>query len=381
MIEKNNKKGFILKGLKMYKKLIILILFICLPQNVYAETISAESAAVIEMTSRRIVYGKEHKKRMPMASTTKIMTAALALEYGNSEDFVTVSVYAQNQEGSSIYLRAGDKVRLIDLLYGLMLNSGNDAAVAIAEHISGSEEKFVELMNEKAKELGCTDTRFSNASGLNNEQHYSTAYDMAVIMAYAMENDEFRKIISSKEYQIVAEGATTYLRNHNKLLWQYDSCIGGKTGFTKASGRCLVSCAQKNGIEVVAVTLNDADDWHDHKTMCENAFKKLERKEVLTRGGIVCTKTIRNTRVNLLAGDNAEVAWSGNAPVKLVCKVYLKENINDDIKIGEEVGRAKIYSGRYCVAEVPLVSGQKVPNYAGKFSDSLGSVIRHFLLK
>lgn len=366
----------------MKKRIIALsILMSMFSTAAHAINVDAESTAVIELSTRQIIYGMDCHKHLPMASTTKIMTAAIALENGNTMDYVNISENAQNQEGSSIYLRVGDRVTLRDLLYGLMLNSGNDAAVAIAEHIGGNTEHFVQMMNDKASELGCRDTHFMNPSGLFDAEHYSSAYDMALIMAYAMENEEFKNIISTKEYQIKTAGAITYLRNHNKLLWQYDGCIGGKTGFTKNSGRCLVSCAEKDGIAVAAVTLNDRNDWNDHKNLFDHAFSTVSQKEILEKNDIICTRHICGKRVNLLAGEDFSVAHVSGRNNRISCKVYINEDISGDIFVGTRVGSAQIYCGKYLLGTIPLVSGQEISNYRKFFGENFERILKSALLR
>ena len=202
------------------------------------------------------------------------MTAIIAIESGKMKEKVTVSREAIYTEGSSIYLEQGEKMTLEDLVYGLMLRSGNDAAVAIAEHVGGSVEGFVYLMNEKAKWLGMTNTHFDNPHGLDSDNHYSSAYDMAILMRYAMNNEKYREISGTSSYK--SERRTYSWINKNKLLTQYyEYCTGGKTGFTKKTGRTLVSTASKDGMDLIAVTLNAPDDWKDHIHMYEWGFENL----------------------------------------------------------------------------------------------------------
>lgn len=365
----------------MKKGVIVLLLCSCIFQTAVcsAET-EAQSAVVIEAATRQIVYGENCHERLPMASTTKIMTAILALDIGNTTDIVTVSENAQNQEGSSIYLRANDKVKLIDLIYGLMLNSGNDAAAAIAEHIGGSTKNFVLMMNNKAVELGCRDTHFSNPSGLFDKEHYSSAYDMALIMSYAMQNEEFKKIVSAKEYQIQMNGSVTYLRNHNKLLWQSNDCIGGKTGFTKMAGRCLVSCAERDGITIIAVTLNDRNDWVDHKNMYDFAFSKIDKKNIPEKNSILCTGKVRGRKINLLAGDELKVPYVLKKNNRLSCKIFLDEKINKDVFVGMRVGYAEIYSGKYLIGTIPVLSGQEISDRRKPYENQLEYMFKALLL-
>lgn len=317
-----------------------------------------------------------------MASTTKIMTAIIALEQGNSTDIVTISENASRQEGSSVYLKPGDTATLSDLLYALMLNSGNDAAMAIAEHISGASDKFVLLMNEKAIEIGCRDTHFKNPSGLPDEEHYSTAYDMALIMSYAMKIDEFANITGTHEHKLETESAVTYLRNHNKLLWQYPFCIGGKTGFTKAAGRCFVSCAKKDGITLVCVTLDAPDDWNDHKNLLDFGFEKAEITPIISQGEILATRRLRGSRLNILAGEDFFIPLKEGRKHRITLKINLEETINGEINYGTHIGYGEIYLGDFRVGSVKLISGQNIAkSRQNAFFDTFGSVFRNVLLK
>ncbi|MEO3945240.1 D-alanyl-D-alanine carboxypeptidase family protein [Gorillibacterium sp. CAU 1737] len=246
----------------------------------------AETAALIDVTSGRLLYSKQGDKRMRIASTTKIMTAILAVEYGHLSDKVTVTSNASGKEGSSIYLKAGEEMSLNDLLYGLMLRSGNDAATAIAEHVGGSQEGFVYLMNQKAEELGMVGSHFANPSGLDAEDHYSTAHDMAKLAAYALKNPLFREIVKTKSKRISREDEPwdTVWTNKNKMLSLYPGSDGVKTGFTKLSRRCLVSSATRNGQQLAAVTLNDGNDWADHSRMLDYGFVNYPLEVVVQAG-------------------------------------------------------------------------------------------------
>ncbi|MFB4475817.1 D-alanyl-D-alanine carboxypeptidase family protein, partial [Oceanobacillus caeni] len=213
----------------------------------------------------------------------KIMTAIIAIESGKMKEKVTVSREAIYTEGSSIYLEQGEKMTLEDLVYGLMLRSGNDAAVAIAEHVGGSLEGFVYLMNEKAKWLGMENTHFDNPHGLDSDNHYSSAYDMAILTKYAMNNEKYKEISGTTSYK--SDGRTYSWVNKNKLLTQYyEYCTGGKTGFTKKTGRTLVSTASKDGMDLIAVTLNAPDDWKDHMSLYEWGFENFDMKTLTDKG-------------------------------------------------------------------------------------------------
>ena len=247
--------------------------------------VSAQSAIVIEQSTGRVLYSKNSDAHLPMASTTKIMTAICAIENGNLEDEVPISAQAAVTEGSSMYLQEGEKMKLKELLYGLMLSSGNDAAVAIAEYFGGND-KFVELMNKKTKEVGALDTNFANPNGLPDDSHYSTAHDMARITAYGLKNPEFAQIVSSKTYKVQGEGKAypRQLTNHNKLLNMCKGCIGVKTGFTKAAGRCLVSACERDGMTLICVTLNAPNDWSDHCNLYDDLFSQYKMKKIIESG-------------------------------------------------------------------------------------------------
>ena len=260
--------------------ILVLVLFL-LPFKVNAVSTSAKAAVVINGDNGEIIYSANANTRLPMASTTKIMTGLLLCEYGNFEKEITVTEEMLRVEGSSMGLLAGDKVTLHDLLYGLMLASGNDAANVIAFVLGGSLDGFVGMMNQKASELGLSDTHFATPSGLDAEDHYTTAYELAKITQYAMRNEDFAKAVAC-EKAVLNYGNPPYRRsltNHNKLLKMFDGAIGVKTGFTKKSGRCLVSAARRDGKLVIAVTLNDPNDWQDHSALLEyglNAIKQTK---------------------------------------------------------------------------------------------------------
>ena len=249
-------------------------------------SVSAQSAVLIEAESGARVYDKQADHPLPMASTTKIMTALVALDHAAPDLCMTVPAAAVGTEGSSVYLVEGEKLTLEQLLYALLLESANDAAVTIAYGIAGSVEAFSELMNEKAKDLGLKQTRFSNPHGLDDEEHYTTAYELALITKCALENDLFRTIVSTRKTTIPHAGidGVRLLVNHNKMLRLYDGCIGIKTGFTKKSGRCLVSAAERDGVELIAVTLHAPNDWDDHQKLLDYGFSKYKSVTLCTEG-------------------------------------------------------------------------------------------------
>lgn len=250
-------------------------------------TVSAESAVLMEQSSGRILFSKNAHLRLPIASITKIMTAIIAIESNQLNETVRISRNAAYTEGSSIYLKPGQKMKLKDLVYGLMLRSGNDAAVAIAEFLGGSVEGFAFLMNQKAQEIGMTDTYFSNPSGLDaGGDHYSTAYDMALLTRYAMKNATFRAIFKTETYRPGSGEGGAVWRNKNKLLALYPYSTGGKTGYTKKAGRTLVSTAKKGDMKLIAVTLNAPDDWNDHMAMFRYGFEHFTMKTIVEDGKV-----------------------------------------------------------------------------------------------
>lgn len=250
--------------------------------------ISAKSYVLLEQSTNSVILSGNMDVRMKPASTTKILTAICAIENANLSDVVKVSLNASKQEGSSMYLKAGEKVNLENLVYGLMLNSGNDAAVAIAEHIGGSVQKFSNIMNNKAKDIGAFNSNFENPNGLDSDNHYVTAYDLAVITSYALNNEKFSEIVKTKSKVLKDDkGIYKYLSNHNKMLRMYDGCIGVKTGFTKKSGRTLVTAAERDGIKLIAVTLGAPDDWNDHRKLLDYGFERVKKEKILDNNIIV----------------------------------------------------------------------------------------------
>ena len=243
--------------------------------NLSAISTSAQSAILIDASNDSVLYAKNADLRLPMASTTKIMTALIALEYGNIDTKYAIPKSAVGVEGSSIYLVEGEMLALGELIYALMLESANDAAQAIAIIIAGSTDAFADIMNRRAEELGLHDTHFTNPHGLDHDEHYTTAYDLARLTSFALKNQKFRDLVSTRKTVIPFNGdeGRRLLVNHNRLLREYEGAIGVKTGFTKRSGRCLVSAAERDGLTLVAVTINAPNDWRDHTAMLDWGFE------------------------------------------------------------------------------------------------------------
>ena len=272
----------------MLKRFIILIISValcCSPVTVFGEqplNCGATGAVIMEHSTGRVLYGKEANQPLPIASTTKIMTALITLSQPNQQEYFLVDSEAIRVEGSSMGLTVGDMVNLDGLAVGMLLSSGNDAANAAAVRISGSVPEFAKLMNETAKEIGMKDTIFVSPSGLDVGEHHSTAYDMALLASYALSNQRFAEIASSKSIKLSFGNppTTRYLKNHNKLLGLSEDCIGVKTGFTKKAGRCLVSAENRDGLILIMVTLNCPDDFNTHLNAYETAFSQLEYFDV-----------------------------------------------------------------------------------------------------
>ena len=233
--------------------------------------VSAKSAALLDGTTGEFLYEKNGDQRALIASTTKIMTGLLVCEAGDLDRTVTVPETAAGTEGSSMYLKSGETLTRRELLYGMMLHSGNDAALTLAISVSGSEAAFVRQMNRRACALNLTQTHFANPHGLDSGENYSTALDLARLAQAALQNEQFRAVVSTKT--ITCAGRT--LTNHNKLLWRYDGCIGVKTGYTRHAGRILVSAAERGGRMLIAVTISDPDDWRDHVSLLDYGFAVL----------------------------------------------------------------------------------------------------------
>lgn len=287
---------------------------LALPDTARAPSLSAKSAILIDASDGSVLFEKNGREQMGMASTTKIMTALVISELLPLDNTVTIPADAVNVEGSSVYLTEGELLSVRELLYALLLSSANDAAVALAISASGSVEAFADEMNARARELGLHNTHFTNPHGLYDEAHYTTAYDLALISAEALRVPELCEIMSSKKAQIpqgvtpdCPEGQTMrYLYNHNKMLNLYEGAIGVKTGFTKKTGRCLVSAAQRDGLTLVAVTLSAPDDWRDHTAMLDYGFSLYERVTLFDVGEFTYAYAVTGGRDEYVTLSNSQ---------------------------------------------------------------------------
>lgn len=319
--------------------------------NVFATMDTATSSIVMDMDSKRILYSKNKDEKRLIASITKIMTATIALEKGKLTDKYTAGEEILEMYGTSIYLEYKEKMSLEDLLYGLMLRSGNDAALAISTAIAGSEEKFVKLMNEKAKELNMTDTTFNNSNGLDEETdgNLSSAYDMALLMSYAMQNPDFQTITKTKSYKVKTNKNVYVWKNKNKLLFNYKYAIGGKTGFTKKARRTLVTAASNNNLNLTVVTIQDGSDFKDHQSLYEEAFASYESYDILDKGtiSIIGEDYYKNNELYIKNDFKYPLTLSEKETLILKFKLEKKREFSDNDKVGEvevHVGDKKVHT-------------------------------------
>lgn len=347
-----------MKGRRIVAIISFIVLFmhiIFFPKEVAAYSVSASSAVLMEQQSGRVLYEHNPHEIRRIASITKVMTAIIAIESGKMNEDVKVSKKAIYTEGSSIYLQEGEKIKLKDLVYGLMLKSGNDAAVAIAEHVGGSVEGFVFLMNQKAEELGMANTTFANPHGLDDhENHYSTAYDMALMTRYAMNNQEFRDISGTKVYKFERESGPQQWKNKNRLLTEkYKYSTGGKTGFTKRAGRTLITTAKKNNMELIGVTLNAPDDWNDHITMYESSFQTYPLKTINKQGKLaIKVKNLDNKEFYLKKPILYPLTKDELSEIKVEYKL-LHQNRLSELTEGK-AGEAILYLNNEPVGKAPI---------------------------
>lgn len=307
---------------------------------------------------------------LPMASTTKIMTCIVALERASLSDLVVIPKEAVGIEGSSVYLKQGESLTLEELLFALMLESANDAAVAIALHVSESIDDFALLMNEKAKVLGMRSTNYRNPHGLPCEGHYSSARDLCKLLAYGMQNEAFRVFVGTGKTTISAPNSgKRFLSNHNKLLRIYDSCVGGKTGFTKEAGRCLVTAAEKKGRILICATLGDPNDWIDHVALFDYGFSLLQERKILSPceinhtiaviGGVKDRVQIQNPdEYSIYLRDGENVSMHIEAPVFIYA----------DVRKGQAIGSVVLTLDEKEVARFELVSTQDISKREDKLS-------------
>ncbi|MDR1906136.1 MAG: D-alanyl-D-alanine carboxypeptidase [Clostridiales bacterium] len=308
-----------------------------------ALAVGGSSYIAMEQSTKRVLYGSNINARLPMASTTKIMTAIIAIEKNDITKKVKIPREAVGVEGSSIYLKENEEMTVEDLLYGLMLMSGNDSATALAVLSAGSVEKFAELMNKKANDLGAYNTQFANPHGLHHPNHYTSAYDLALITSYALNNPTFKKIVSSAKYTVKDTGSgvgARYLHNKNKMLSMYNGADGVKTGYTKVSGRCLVSSAKRDGMQVVAVVLNHPDMWNDSIGLLNRSFENFKLTKILSADGGVSVPVSDGTKNSVKAAPR-DFYYPLRNGEKATCKIETKK-LKAPVKTGEIAGKIEI---------------------------------------
>ena len=324
------------------KKILLLLLLI--PINVFALSVPSRNAILIDQDSNRILYSKNINEKRLIASTTKIMTAVIAIESGKLDEVVVVDDSVLKSYGSGIYIKPGEELTLRSLVYGLLLRSGNDAALSIAKYVGKDVDKFVTLMNKKAKKIGMKNTTFNNPSGLDQEKgNYSTAYDMAILTSYAMKNKQYRKITSTKKYTLKTNKNVYNWINKNKLLKLYKYTTGGKTGFTEKARRTLVTTATKNNTNLVVVTLNDGNDWKDHENLFEYGFNNYKTIKILKKGQInIYNETFYKDYILYVKNDFSITLNDGE-----MNSIFIKYQLNKvrNIKNNQKVGLALIYLG------------------------------------
>jgi len=309
---------------------------------------SAKSMCVMEISSKRVLRAKNEHVKRPMASTTKIMTAITAIENcANLDETFVVSKNSIGISGTSLYLREGEEMSVRDLLYGLMLVSGNDASVAIGERISGTQEFFVDLMNNTAKKIGAKNTHFANTHGLDEKDHYTTAYDLSLISSYALQNPIFKDIVSTKNTKIVSKaGKTRFLKNKNKLLATFDGAVGVKTGFTDDAGRCFVGGAERNGMTLVCSVLSCGPMFEDTASLMEECFKEYKMVDITNKvfkNRKVCVENGKVKEVTLQPSQRFLYPLKQDEESKLSYEFYFPESLVAPIKKGESGGEIKIF--------------------------------------
>lgn len=341
-------------------------------------SVSAESAILIEAKSGRVLYEKNAHERRGIASTTKILTALVTLENSLLEQRVRVTEKTVGIEGSSIYLHKGEVLTMEDLLYAMLLESANDAAATIALEVGGSIEGFADMMNAKVSKMGLSDSSFANPHGLDADGHYSTAYDLALITAEALKNESFRRIVSTyrKVIENTEENTSRLLLNHNKLLKTYDGAVGVKTGFTKRCGRCLVSAAKRDGLILIAVTLNAPDDWNDHKRMLDFGFSNYENCVLLEDGEIRLGADVAGGDIAMVPVSNkgALCAFLPRERGEISYVVELRPFYYAPVFEDQELGNIRYYCDGECIAETKLYATESV--FAKKTATGFWALIR-----
>lgn len=371
------KIKFILLGVLL---LIFTLSFVCFPTTVSVSAFqsSAKGMCVLEKNSKRIIYSKNENLKLPMASTTKIVTAIAVLQNCKDLDkYIQVDDNSIGIEGTSIYLRNGEIIRVKDLLYGLMLRSGNDAATALAYHIGGSIEGFTKLMNELAVKIGASNSNFANPHGLHADNHYTTAYDLALITSYALNNPIFKEIVSTKNYVIEATNKSDkrFLTNKNKLLSTLNGCCGVKTGFTKKAGRCLVSACERNDTTLVCVVLNCGPMFEESAEMLDYGLNIYKNVKIIDKNKEIYNEYIIDEaqgKLYLYADEDFSYPLMDDELDKLKLEYFVKL---DDAKEGDEVGEIKIFFDNHLIKTLKLFTMNKIDKLIDSKTLSISEIL------
>lgn len=352
---------------------------LCVSLNVGAVSTSAKAAILINADTGEVIFEQNASQRLPMASTTKIMTALLLCEKGEMEKEITVTAEMVRVEGSSMGLLAGDKVSHKALLYGMLLASGNDAANVTAYALGGTVDGFVKMMNERAEELGLNNTHFETPSGLDGEEHYTTAEDLAKLASVCLKNPLFAEAAASKSATLYY-GNPPYRRtltNHNKLLKTFDGAIGVKTGFTKKAGRCLVSAAMRDGKKVIAVTLNDPNDWADHTALLNYGLESVKITEINPPQKEYTLPVVGTGEALTVRVEDFTVSSLGESGFS--CEINLPTFVYAPIKKGESVGEAVYYKDNTEIGRISLTADRdiEIPETEKEFSKSFRDSFKH----
>lgn len=328
------------------------MLILVMPINVFGLSLSCRSCVLMDSDSGRVLYEKDKDNPRLIASITKIMTAILAIESDRLEEEVTVGEEVLTMYGSNIYIELGEKMKLLDMVYGLMLRSGNDAAIVIAYFIGGSEENFVKMMNDKAKEIGMTNTVFNNPHGLDEvTQNKSTAYDMALLSSYASHNETYMKIVGTKKYSVQTDKKSYLWYNRNKLLGSYSYATGGKTGYTPSAGRTLVTNASHNNLNLTAVTLNDGNEYISHETLYNYGFENYKNYVILDKNKFKVDNAYYPNQIYIKESFKYPLTEVEKENVKVLVKLTKLDKINNNDEVGivivklagQEIYSEKVY--------------------------------------
>lgn len=374
----------------MKRNKIVLLLLICVicfsvfvvspayTISVDATNTSAKAMCVLEKDSKRVIYSHNMDASLPMASTTKVMTAITAIQNcDNLDELIQVDDCSIGVEGTSIYLRKGEVISVRDLLYGLMLRSGNDAATALACHVGGSVEGFASIMNELAVKIGAINSNFTNPHGLDDKNHYTTAYDLALISAYALNNPIFKEIVSTKSHVIPETNVSDkrYLTNKNRLLSSLNGCCGVKTGFTSKAGRCLVSAVERDNTTYVCVVLNCGPMFEESASLLNSCFETYENKKIIDKDSEIFNEYILNGkegRLYLYAEEdfNYPLCKDEFRDLRLEYNVELK-----DAQVNEEVGEIKVFFKNHLIKTVKLFTMNKIDKLVKEENQSIEQIL------